>query len=97
MIRYQVPDEGVAEVTAAVSAAFDALASKRPEGVRYAYYRCAERPELVALLELDEGVDNPLPTIEAARALQATVARWSVGGPPTPEPLTVLGEYRRRR
>jgi hypothetical protein len=92
MVRYQVAEEGAAEVADAVRAAFDAVDARRPEGIRYAYLRGGD--EFFALLEIDEGVENPLPGIEAARRLQATVAKWSVGPAPAPQPLDVLGAYR---
>jgi hypothetical protein len=93
MIRYQVADEGVAEVTDAVKAAFAAVAARRPEGIRYEYYRRPGTSEFVALLDLPDGADNPLYGIEAARDLQAAVAKWAVNEPPAPEPLEVLGSY----
>jgi hypothetical protein len=95
MIRYQVAEEGVAPVLTAVKAAFEALTAQRPSGIRFAYYRRPGTTELLALLELDEGIENPLPAISAARELQAAVAKWVVGDPPTPQPLEVLGTYGR--
>ncbi|WP_406311759.1 hypothetical protein OHA77_24035 [Streptosporangium sp. NBC_01639] len=94
MIRYQVADEGVAELVDAIEAAFAAVEAQRPEGIRYAYLRQAGSTEFIALLDLDEGVENPLPGIEAARRLQATVAKWAVGTGATPQPFEVLGAYR---
>lgn len=44
-------------------------------------------------MELDEGVENPLLGIEAARRLQSTVAKWVVGDAPTPQPFELLGSY----
>jgi hypothetical protein len=49
--------------------------------------------EFVAVLELDEGIENPLPSVEAARRLHATVAGRAIGAAPTLQPL-VLGSYR---
>ncbi|WP_394825619.1 hypothetical protein [Pendulispora albinea] len=92
MIRYQVAEEGVAEVIRAVEAVFEAVRAKRPEGIRYAYYRRTGSTELVATLELD-GAENPLFGIAAARELQATVAKWVVGEAPAPQPLDLLGAY----
>jgi hypothetical protein len=37
MIRYQVADEGVAEVVDAIAAAFAVVEAEQPEGIRYAY------------------------------------------------------------
>jgi hypothetical protein len=41
----------------------------------------------------DEGVENPLPGIDEARRLQATVAKRAVGPAPAPQPLDLLGAY----
>ncbi|GAA2575641.1 hypothetical protein GCM10010399_01450 [Dactylosporangium fulvum] len=94
MIRYQIADEGIADVVEAVENAFAAVAEAQPDGIRYLYLHAADTSEFIALLELADGVENPLPGIAAARHLQATVAKWSVGAAPTPRPLAVLGAYR---
>lgn len=94
VISYQVADEGVDEVAEAIEKAFAAVDAQQPEGVRYAYLRRAGGTEFVALLEVAEGVENPLPGIAEARRLQATVAEWAVGPAPAPEPFDVLGAYR---
>ena len=94
MIRYQVAEEGVPEVVSAVSKAFAAIASERPDGIRYAYLRRPDSTEFVALLMLEDGVENPLPGIDAARELQATVAKWATGNAPVPQPFSILGAYR---
>jgi hypothetical protein len=94
LVHFEIADDGVAEVTAAVEATFAAVQERQPEGVRYAYLRRAGGTEFIALLELAEGVENPLPGIEAARQLQARVARWTVGTLQAPQPFDVLGDYR---
>ena len=93
MIRCQVTEDGIAEVGRAVEAAFAALNAQQPKGVRFAYYRRPDSAEFVGLLELDEGIENPLPGIGAARNLQSIVAKWVVGNAPTPQPLERLGSY----
>jgi hypothetical protein len=93
MIRYQVAEDGIAEVVDAIDATFAALKAQQPDGLRYAYCRLAGSTEFVALLELDDGVENPLPAIEAARELQSTVVKWVAGNAPTPQPLDLLGSY----
>jgi hypothetical protein len=93
IVRYDVAEEGVAEVAAAVEAAFAAVREEAPDGVRYSYLRRAGGTEFVALLQLADGLENPLPGIAAARHLQATVAKWAVGEPPAPAAFEVLGDY----
>jgi hypothetical protein len=94
MITYQAEDDGVAEVTSATEKAFAAVEAQRPDGLRYAYLRRADSGEFLALLELDEGIENPLPGIQATRDLQATVARWATGPAPVPQPFELVGDYR---
>jgi hypothetical protein len=47
----------------------------------------------VLLLDLDEGVDNPLPSRPEMRALQQAMAGWA-GRPVAPEPATVVAAHR---
>ncbi|GEN12934.1 hypothetical protein SAMN05443572_113102 [Myxococcus fulvus] len=93
MVRYKVKDEGVPEVVAAVQAAFAAIEAKRLPKLRYAYFHHPESREFFALLELEEGAENPLFGIPEARALQATVARHALGDAPTPRPWVMLGSH----
>ncbi|MBX3264606.1 MAG: hypothetical protein KIS78_01575 [Labilithrix sp.] len=95
MLRYHVADDDVQTVVRAVEAAFAGLRDERPEGLRFTYFRVAETAEFVGLVELADGRDNPLPALEATRALKAVVDRVAAGGPPTPQPLHVLGAYGR--
>jgi hypothetical protein len=93
MVRFEAPEQGVTAVEQAVRSAFAAVASEQPAGIKYQYYRLGGSNEFVALLELADPADNPLFGIEAARELQATMAKWAVGGPPAPKALEVLGTY----
>jgi hypothetical protein len=47
----------------------------------------------VAVLELDDGVDNPLPALPEFRAFQEHLKNW-MAEPPISEPVTVIGSYR---
>lgn len=93
VIRYQTSDEGAEEVANATKEVFAALEGQQPKGIRFSYYRVVGSADFVAVLELAEGVENPLPGIEAARQLQATVAEHAVGASPAPQPVHVLGSY----
>jgi hypothetical protein len=94
MVRYETVEDGVDDVVDAVEKAFAAVTEQRQEGVRWSYWRRAGSTEFLAVLELDEDVDNPLLAIGAAIELQSVVAKWVVGDAPTPQPLTLLGSYR---
>jgi hypothetical protein len=47
----------------------------------------------VALLQVDDGVDNPLPALPEFREFQENLKNW-VAEPPTPDQMTVVGSYR---
>jgi hypothetical protein len=86
MVRSKVKPESVPEVDAAIEQA-------RPSGVRYASSRLGDGVTFVALLELEDGVDNPLPALPAFVKFQQDLKQWTEG-PPTAEQMTVVGSYR---
>lgn len=93
MVHSKVKAEHVAEVEAAAKRMFAALQQAQPQGIRYTSCRLPDGVTYVALLEIDDGVDNPLPTLPEFRAFQEGLKQW-VAEPPTSEPLTVIGSYR---
>jgi hypothetical protein len=93
MIRSEVKAESVAEVEAAAAKMFVAIEQARPEGIRYAACKLPDGVTFVALLEIADGIENPLPELAEFRDFQAGLKDW-LAGPPTPEPMTVVGSYR---
>ncbi|MBU8899588.1 hypothetical protein KRR26_28660 [Corallococcus sp. M34] len=94
MLQYKATEAAVPEVISAVEATFAALEQRKPKGlVRFTYYRKPGTAEFVGVLELEEGVENPLLGIEAARALVATVTRVAVGAAPMPVPLELVAMH----
>jgi hypothetical protein len=93
MVRYEIAEDGVDEVVEAVEKAFAAVNERRPDGIRFKYWRRAGSTEFLSVLELDDDVENPLFAIDAANQLRAVIAKWVVCDPPTPQPLTLLGSY----
>ena len=93
MVRSKVKATHVTEVEAGIKHLFEALQQVQPEGIRYASCRLADGVTYVALLEIDEGVDNPLPTLPEFQAFQETL-KSSMAEPPIGEQLTVSGSYR---
>lgn len=94
MVSYTVRKEAIADLEDGVDTLMAAIREARPEGVRYALCRLPDGVSIVGLLELDDGVDNPLPGLPAARAFQENLVGWVEGTPPAPQPLEVLGSYR---
>ena len=93
MVRSKIKAESAGEVEAAVKAMFAAIEAARPQGVRYASCRLPDGVTYIALLQLEEGVENPLPSVPAFREFQENVKQW-LAEPPTPEQLTIIGSYR---
>lgn len=95
LLRYHVAENDVQTVVHAVEAAFAGLEEEHPKGLRFTYYRVAETAEFVGIVDLDDGLENPLPRIEATRQLKAVVDRVAIGAPPLPLPLKAIGTYGR--
>ena len=96
MIRTQVRPDRVGDVEAAVQKTFAAIEAAQPAGVRYASTKLADGVTFVVLLELAGDVapgDNPLNAIPEFAELQANLKEW-LAGPPTGEPLQIVGSYR---
>jgi hypothetical protein len=92
MVRSKVKEESVAEVEAAIRELFSAIERARPAGVHYASSRLEDGVTFVALLGLDEGVDNPLRALPEFVKFQEDLKQW-IAEPPTPEQLSVVGSY----
>jgi len=93
MVRSKIRAEAVDDVDAAVERLFAAIHHAQPDGIRYASGRLPDGVTYVAMLALDEGVDNPLPTLPEFQEFQQNLAKWTAE-PPIGEPLTVVGSYR---
>ena len=61
IIRSAVKADAVGEVDAAIEQLFAAIKESQPSGVRYASCKLSDGVIYLALLELDEGIDNPCP------------------------------------
>jgi hypothetical protein len=93
MAQAKIKAEGVADVEAATKKMFAAIDAVQPEGIRYASVLLPDGETFVALLQVDDGVDNPIPGLPEFRELQQRVER-SRATPPSVQPLTVIGSYR---
>ncbi len=93
MIRANVKREQAGVVDSTAKAMFAAINEAQPQGVRYTSYRVGDGATYLILLELQEGIENPLSGIAAFRSFQENLKGW-LTEPPVPEQLTVVGEYR---
>src|SRR4051812_40127579 len=92
-VRATLKEEHVAEAEAAVRRMFAAIEGEGLEGIRYASVKLEDGVTFLALLEVEDGVENPLPGLPEAQEFYARLPEWYVG---TPEvgPGTVIGSYR---
>jgi hypothetical protein len=91
-VRCKVKSEHVPTVEMAIEKLVSAVAGKQPRGIRYQWSRLAGTDTFVGVLELANGVDNPLPGLPGAREFQENLNHW-VSEPPTREELTLLASY----
>lgn len=93
MVRARVEADSVDEIEAAGSKVFSALYRERVQGIRYATCRLPDGVTYLNLLQLDDGIRNPLPALPEGKEFQANLNRW-LAEPATSESLTVIGSYR---
>ena len=92
IVRSQVKEESVADVDAAVERLFAAIRRAQPEGIRYAPLRLPDGVTYVALLQLDDGMENPLAALPEFQELQEGLKGWRAESPSS-EQATVVGSY----
>jgi len=72
---------------------FAAIDEAQPEGLRYASCLLPDGETFIALLQLDDGLENPLPGFpEFQQFIQEVEAQRAE--PANVQPLTVVGSYR---
>jgi hypothetical protein len=92
IVRFTTGETDVPEVEAAVAEMVAAIHRAQPPGTRFASWKLADGVTFLNVLELADGVENPLPAIAECRAFQQRLPRW-VAQPPRPQPVTVVGSY----
>jgi hypothetical protein len=93
LVHMKTKAENAADLETAFKNVSAALADATPQGIRYSTYKLSDGTTFVVMLELEDGVENPLPTIPAFRELQEGLKSW-LAEPVAAEPLTVVGDYR---
>jgi hypothetical protein len=92
-VRARLKEEHIAEAEAAVKRMFAAIEREGLEGIRYASVRLEDGMTFMALLEIEDGVDNPLPGLPEAKEFYENLPNWYVE-PPEVGQGTVIGSYR---
>ena len=92
-VRAKVKEEHVAEAEAAVRRMFAAIEREGLEGLRYASVKLEDGVTFLALLEVEDGVENPLLGLPEAQEFYAKLPAWYAEQPEV-GPGTVIGSYR---
>lgn len=93
MAQAKIKADSVTDVQAATKKMFAAIDAAQPEGIRYASVLLPDGETFVALLQVDDGVENPIPGLPEFRELQERV-EGSRAEPASVQPLQVIGSYR---
>ncbi|MGA7155846.1 MAG: hypothetical protein WBY53_03315 [Acidobacteriaceae bacterium] len=92
MAQFTIKEEVLQDFQAARDKILSALSQERPKGVRYTWCVMPDERSFMGLLELDEGIENPLPNLEAGKEFMQHIRGW-VAAPPIREERTVVGSY----
>jgi hypothetical protein len=93
MASAKIKTEGVADVGAATEKMFAAINATQPDGIRYASLLLADGETFVAIVQVDDGVENPIPGLPEFGELQDLVNGLRAE-PTAVQSLTVVGSYR---
>lgn len=92
MVRFTVKTEFVSQFESSVDKIMHAIHKLDPTGVRYSIYRSGANQSFIGLLEIEDGIGNPLLALPEGQAFMAGIEHW-LETPPAREPLTILGNF----
>jgi hypothetical protein len=92
-VRAKLKEEHIPDAVAAVKRMFAAIEREQLEGIRYASVMLEDGVTFVAMLEVEDGVENPLADLPEAQAFYDSLPGW-YAEPPEVGPGTVIGSYR---
>lgn len=93
MVTAKVKPESVDEIEAMGRKLFAAIEREQPQGLRYATCRLPDGVTYLNFLELEDGVDYPIPKMPEGKEFQEKLKSW-LAETPASESLTVIGSYR---
>lgn len=92
-VRAKVKEEHVADAEGAAKRMFAAIEREGLEGIRYASIKLEDGVTFLAVLEIEDGVENPIPALPEAQEFYASLPGW-YAEPPEIGSATVVGSYR---
>jgi len=92
MLRVQIKRESLQAFEDARNKLLLVLSQVNPTGVRYTWCDLPDGTTFIGLLELAEGVENPLPGIEGGKEFQTHLQDW-IAAPPVREEWKIVAVY----
>ena len=89
----KIKAESFEEVQAGAKKLFAAIEAAQPEGIRYAWFLLPDDATFAAVVQVDDGAENPIPDLPEYHELQEGLAQW-LSGPPERRSATVVASYR---
>ena len=89
----KIKPEHVDEVQAAAGRMFAAIDAAKPQGIRYAWLMLGDGETFAAVVQVDDGAENPIPALPEYQQLQEGLKGW-LAEAPEGRALTVVGSYR---
>lgn len=88
----KVKPESTGDIEASAQKMFAAIEREAPKGIKYASTRLADGVTYFVVLEVEDGVENPLPAIPEFQEFQQGLRSW-VAEPPNAGPAAIIGNY----
>lgn len=92
MVRFRTTPELAPVAAEQIETVFAAVQAAAPAGVKYTALQEADAPVFTLILELPDGVDNPLPSIPAAAAFRSWMMSHA-DDDTAPRSCTIVGRY----
>lgn len=90
--QFNIKPESLRDFEAARDKILAELSHLSPKGVRYTWCAIPDSTSFIGWLELGEGIENPLPDMDAGREFMANIQTWAAT-PPTRQQLRFVGSY----
>lgn len=90
--HFKVNKASLPAFEAARASIMSAIAKEQPSGIRYTWCKLADGQTFVGILELEDGIENPLPKLSVGREFLENIKNW-VSEPPQRQEMEVIGSF----
>jgi hypothetical protein len=93
MVRAKIKVDSIDEIEAAGRKLFSAIDREQLQGIRYASFRLPDGVTYLNFLQLEDGIQNPLPALPEGKEFGEKLKSW-MAEPVCSQSLTIIGSYR---